>query len=77
MGEVFDGVKPTADHKYFVVWSNNSVTLKSGFASEPAARHHAREIRRNDIGTVHSVTGPEGPVEWQITPTPPAQAMGE
>jgi hypothetical protein len=48
-----------------VVWSNNSVTLKTGFASEPAAKHHAKTIRDKDIGTVHSVTGPNGDVMWE------------
>jgi hypothetical protein len=65
VSEVYDGLKPTADHSYFVVWSNNSGTLKTGFASEPAARHHAKQIHLKDIGTVLSVTGPAGEVKWQ------------
>jgi hypothetical protein len=71
MTEIY-GSNDNSEHKYFVEWSNNSVTLKTGFCTEPGARHHARLIQSRDIGTVHSVTGPNGPVlNWETEGAPP------
>jgi hypothetical protein len=71
MTEIY-GSNPTADHKYFVIWKNNSATLKTGHGTEPAARHHARLIIKNDVGTVLEVLGPNGPVlNWETEGAPP------
>ena len=77
MTEIY-GSNDKAEHTYFVVWSNNVVTLKTGFCTEPGARHHARLIQNLGVGTVHSVDGPNGPVsDWETNgaPTPPRPAV--
>ncbi len=50
---------------FWVVWSNNSGSLKDGFNHDHEARFHAREIHTKGIGTIESVQSALGePVAW-------------
>ena len=69
MSEIY-GSNDSAQHKYFVIWKNDVVTLKTGFGTEPGARHHARLVKNNGVGTVLEVVGPNGPIlNWETEGT--------